>query len=243
MSFQQTFTQAALIASLFLPSIVQGAYWSPHLGADFKYWNAEPAIGPESDFNLLFPKIGRAANIYVGTRINGYFGVDFGYEQSSKSKNYKVFDGTEIFFVSQEAAGDAATVDLRLHALHLDFNFYWEVARRFEIDFMLGLLYLHPATHIMHLTDGNWLEFRNRTQEKWSGTYGIGVVYTPIDAISIRALFNIDQTKRINYVGFDQNNQFYSISPYTTAKAINVGVIWNILPPRRTKTCVEFDYR
>lgn len=243
MSFQRRCTQTALIASLMLPSLSYAAYWSPHIGADVKYWNAEPSVGFNTDNDLLYPEITKAFNIYVGTRINGYFGVDFGFEQSAKKKGYKVFDGTEIFWVTQEDAGDAATVDLRLHAFHLDFNFYWEVVRRLEINFMMGLLYLHPDTHIMHLTDGNWLEFRNRSDEKWSGSYGIGVVYTPIENISLRALIAFDHTNRISYIGYDEDNQWYDVHPYKNATTFNAGIIWNILPPRRNKSCANFEYR
>lgn len=243
MSLKRTLTQVALLTSLVAPQIAQAAYWSPHLGADIKYWNVEPKFGTFTDYEYLFPEITKAVNLYVGTRINGYFGVDLGYEQSAKKKNYKVFDGTEIFFVSQEAVGDGATVNMRLHAFHLDLNFYWEVVRRFELNFMMGLVYLHPDTHIMHLTDGTWLEFRNKTDEKWYGSFGFGALYTPIPNISIRALVAFDQTQRINYLGYDQNNDYYDLHPYKHATTFNLGVIWNITPPRRTKSCADFEYR
>lgn len=243
MSIKRMLTQMALSASvLVLPSITQAAYWSPHLGADIKYWNIEPKFGVNYDYDLLFPEVTKAVNLYVGTRINGYFGIDIGYEQSAHKKSGRVFDGTEIFFVSQEAIGDAANIEMRLHALHLDLNFYWEVAKHFELNFMMGLLYLHPDTHIMHLTDGTWLEFRNKSDEKWTGSFGLGAVYTPIPYISIRALVAWDQTQRINYLGFDEDNQYYDLHPYKHATTFNFGIIWNILPPRRTKSCAEFEY-
>lgn len=241
MSFKRTLTQVALL-SLFASPIAQAAYWSPHLGADLKFWNIEPQLGTHTDYAELFPKINKAGNLYVGTRINGYFGVDFGYEQSSHKRSYDVFDGTEIFFVTQEAAGDAATVEMRLHALHLDLNFYWEVVKRFELNFMMGLVYLHPDTHIMHLTDGTWLEFRNESQEKWTGTFGFGALWTPIPQVSIRALVAFDQTQRISYEGFDTNNQYYDVHPYKHATTFNFGLIWNISPPRRAKSCASFEY-
>lgn len=242
MSFKRIFTHAALLSTLFLTPTVEAAYWSPHLGADIKYWNIEPKFGTNTDYDLLFPEITKAVNLYAGTRINGYFGIDIGYEQSAHKKHYKVFDGTEIFFVSQEAVGDAATINMRLHAFHLDLNFYWEVVKHFELNFLMGIVYLHPDTHIMHLTDGTWLEFRNKSDEKFTGTFGFGALYTPIDNISIRALVAFDQTQRINYLGYDQNNDYFDLHPYKHATTFNIGLIWNLTPPRRVKSCADNNY-
>lgn len=239
MSYQRISVITALLTTLGFPLVSQAAFWSPHVGADYKYWGLEPNEYYES----LFPRINNTINFYVGTRINGYFGMDLGYEQSERREKGQTFigDGTEEFFAQIEQPRDAATIDLRLSTVHFDLNFYWEVFRQFEVVFLAGVAFLHPSTHIFHLTDGTWLEYRDEVEMKTMGRVGIGVQYNILPCWGIKLLINWDPDIRINYNGFDQDDFSFDINPYKTSTSYNLGFVYSFSNPRRHRVKVYKD--
>lgn len=233
---------SALISTFTLPLTAHAAFWAPHIGVDYKWWGLEPnegglkkngALFTFSDYEELFPYVDHSFNIYVGTRINGYFGVDFGFEQSDRVQNGKVFDGSELYFAKREVNLDAANVNMRLRDVHLDINFYWEVWRNFELIFMGGLALLHIDTHINHLTSGTWIEYRNESENKAMGRLGIGAQYNILPCLGIKFLVNSEPDGRINDVGFDELDNYYDITPYKTAISYNIGIVYSFSNPRR----------
>lgn len=230
-NFMTTLRRPLLFFSLFLffAPPLKAAYWSPHVGVDYEYVN----IHPFDQYEAAFPKIKHGYNLYLGSRINGFFGFDIGYERTLQHRQNQTFAGGELLFVYPETTNDATAIDLRTHAIHFDFNFYWEVYKRFDVIFMLGAAFKHFNTHIMHLTNGTWLEFRNSTDPKWASRLGIGAQYSPIPCFGIKALVYGDQVRRINYVGYDQNNEFYSISPYKKSVVVALGIVYSFSHPRR----------
>lgn len=226
---------SALISTFTLPLTAHAAFWSPHIGFDYKWWGLEP----NETYEDIFPYIDHALNVYVGTRINGYFGFDIGFEESTRKEQSYTFDGTELVFVSVENPGDATNINMRLRDIHLDINFYWEVARNFELIFMGGLALLHIDTHINHLTSGTWQEFRNESENKAMGRIGLGAQYNILPCFGIKFLINSDPGIRINDFGFDQNRQFYDITPYKTAISYSLGVVYSFSNPRRHR---QVDY-
>ena len=111
------------LACLATPLVSQAAtYWSPHIGADYKYWGVHT-----SDFyEEVFPRMDNAFDVYVGTRINGFFGVDVGYEKSINVMKTHVFDTDDIIFAEAETPGNSTMIDLRLRSLYAEMNFYAE---------------------------------------------------------------------------------------------------------------------
>ncbi len=219
---------SALISTL-APITAQAAFWAPHIGADYKWWGLEP----NETYHETFPYIDHAFNFYVGTRINGYFGVDFGFEESTRKQLGYTFEGGEIIFVNPENPNDATDINMRLRDFHMDINFYWEVWRNFEIIFMGGLALLHIDTHINHLTDGIWFEFENQSENKAMGRIGLGAQYNILPCLGIKFLINGDPGIRINDIGEDQNENFYSITPYKTAISYSLGIVYSFSNPRR----------
>lgn len=228
---------SAFLLPLTFPVIAHSAFWSPHVGIDYKYWGLKPDVYYED----LFPRINNSFNVYAGSRINGYFGFDFGFEESENKRRSQEFigDDTEAPFGQFELPGNAATIEIRLKSLHLDLNFYWQVFHRFEIIFMTGIAFLYPSTHVFHLENGNWVEYRNETIPKVMGRIGIGAQYNILPCLGIKALFNWDPDKRINYIGFDENDVAYDIHPYNTSTSFNLGIVYSFSSPRR-HTVVEF---
>lgn len=230
---------------LILPSInAYAAYWSPHVGADYKNWGLEPGVNATqtvtgTDYERIFPRVTNAYRLYAGSRINGFFGFDVGYEESTRRQQSYTFVAGDVFFVNPENQGDASNVTVRLKDFYLDINFYWEVFRSFEIIFMGGVAFLHPDIHIYHLTNGTWLEFRNDSEMKTMGRIGIGAQYNVLPCLGIKFLINGDPGIRINQVGFDQNNNWYSITPYKTAVSVSLGIVYSLNNPRRNQAIPE----
>lgn len=227
-----------LLALLCLPLSAHALYWSPHVGADIIGWGINPAEVIKdhilTDKNP-FPRINRGANIYVGTRINGFFGFDVGFEQAQHKKRSVVFDGGEHIFARPEEQNNGATIDIKLRTLHSDISFYWEAFRCVELIFTAGVAYLHPATHVYHFeyADSSLVEYRNNTEVKYSGRFGFAVQFNPTPCIGIKGQVDWDQTRRISFVGHDQNNNFYQISPYKKATRYLLGVVVSLSNPRR----------
>ncbi|MBS0290512.1 MAG: outer membrane beta-barrel protein [Proteobacteria bacterium] len=228
---------SALILAAITPQSSYSAFWAPHIGVDYKWWGLEP----NETYLPIFPRIDHAFNFYVGTRINGYFGIDFGYEESSRRQLSTTFEGGEIFFVEPELPYDATNITMRLKDFHMDLNFYWEVWRNFEIIFFAGLAMLHIDTHIYHLTSGTWFEFQNESEKKAMGRIGLGFQYNILPCVGFKFFINGDPCIRINDMGFDQYDNFYSFSPYKTAISYNLGIVYSFSNPRRHRTIVVED--
>lgn len=231
-------TIGLLTLNTLIASTAQATYWSPHIGVDLIGWgiNANEVIKDQiiTDKNP-FPRINRAGNIYVGTRVNGFFGMDIGYEQAQRKVNSVVFDGGEHIFARPEAQNNGATIDIKLYDYHFDMSFYWEAVKCLEVIFTMGVAYLHPATNVYHFeyADGSLVEYRNESEVKYSGRFGFGLQYNPTPCFGIKAAIDWDQSRRISFVGFDQNNNFYQISPYKKATRYLIGVVYSLSNPRR----------
>jgi opacity protein-like surface antigen len=231
------FKQSCLIATLFSSFASQAAYWSPHIGVDYKYWGATPRADSSAsgvrDFPRLFPKINHAGNIYVGTRVNGNFGFDIGYEQSEEAGRSVTFDGQLAIFGDPETVGDSANVKTNLKAGHLDALLYWEVYKDFELTFMLGLAYLKPDAEILYYSNTSPLFSLDKVKSQWVGRFGFGAQYNPIPCIGLRALVHFDGTQRIEYIGNDEDGAPYDIKPYKSATSFYVGAVYSFSRPRR----------
>ncbi|MBN9287525.1 MAG: hypothetical protein BGO43_04460 [Gammaproteobacteria bacterium 39-13] len=239
-----------LLGALFCvtPLTIQASYWSPHIGADLKYWGLEPGINATqtvtgTDYERLFPDITTAYRFYIGSRVNGFFGFDIGYEESTRRQQSLTFVAGDIFFIKPEVQGDAARVSVRLQDFYLDLNFYWEVFKRFEIIFMGGLAFLHNDIKINHLSDGTWLEYRGESEMKAMGRIGIGAQYNIMPCLGIKFLINGDPGIRINPTGFDEDNNWFSITPYKTAISYNLGIVYSLNNPRKKQPPVEPQYQ
>lgn len=217
------------LALLATPFATQAAYWSPHIGVDYKYWG----VIAGDQYYEGFPRLDNAINLYIGTRINGFFGIDVGYEQSENKTKTWVFEGGEIIFANPEVLYDSTMIDLRLHTFHGEMNFYWEVVEAFELIFMMGAAYIYPDTHIMHLTSGTWFEYDNRSIPFWSGRFGFSAQYNPLPCFGLKASILFDQVRRLDYLGFDQNENFFDVHPYHKATTYQLGFVYSFSPPRR----------
>lgn len=232
--------------TLLWPALTMATFWTPHAGIDAKFWgvrNKTPAFfygNVPFDNEKIFPRIEDGFSVYLGSRVNGYFGFDIGYEQSViKEKSYQ-YNGGEIVFVEPELVGNATEVDIRLRAIYLDFTFYWEVLRRFEVLFIMGTTFVTPQTHIFHLLNdpgdpasGAWLEYRNESDRKWMGRFGLGVQYNILPCLGLKATLMWEPTNRIDYVGFDEHDLFFDVHPYTHATMVNLGLVYSLGNPRR----------
>lgn len=231
----------ALSFSINLTTIpaANAAYWAPHIGVDYKYWNVRAAnrataIG-NYDYQPLFPKISSSGNFYIGSRVNGYFGFDVGYEQSKTKEGSVIFDGNQAFFGDVENAGDSSKVDLRLKAWHLDLNFYRELWHRIDFYVMGGLATMKPDTKILYTQAGNLLELNQSTRSKWLARVGFGLQYNPVPCIGIKGLVMFDQTSRLNYLGTDEDGNPFDIKPYKNSTSLHLGAVYSLKLPWRGK--------
>lgn len=218
-------------------SSMAATYWSPQIGIDYKYWGA--VARPETPFSYqydeVFPRLDNAFDVYVGTRINGFFGIDIGYEQSINKRKTKVYEGGEFVFAQPELLNNSTMIDLQLHSVFGAMNFYCEVARGLEAIFMIGVAKIYPLTHVMHLDadQGVWFEYRNETIPFWSGRFGFAAQYNPMPCFGFKGSVVFDQIRRIDYLGFDEDDLFYDVHPYRKAVTFQVGIVYNFIPPRR----------
>ena len=219
---------------VFAPLPLQAFYWSPHIGIDWKYWGAEPKNKQWEYYKDTWPDISNALSFYAGSRVNGFFGFDLGYEQSTTKEKPHLFDGTQTFLTSIPApAGDSSKVEVRLKAWYANFNFYWEMVRNLELIGMVGLSNLKPDTHIFYVNAGQATEISQKTPSKASARLGLGMQYNPWWFLGLKAMVVFDQISRLNYEGHDVNNNFFSIKPYKNATSFHLGFVFSYSPPRR----------
>ncbi len=197
----------------------------PHVGADYKFWQVEPKTdGASNNFIHTFPDLTRAGSFYIGTRINKNWGVDIGYDHSSKKNKWRSFDTTDFIFDQASVIGDASQVDMRLTAWYLSGLYYWEFYPNFEAIFHLGLASLQPkSTIIYYPVNAAPVELRFKLESKASARFGLGLQYLFLGNFGVRALVTFDQTGRINFVGSNQNNAPFDINPYKSSTSYNLG--------------------
>lgn len=225
---------AATAVLLTLANLAQGAYWSPHIGVDYKYWGVRSGDNDQwPAATSLFPNIDHGFNVYIGTRINGNWGIDIGYERSEKKEGETVFDGSKLIFSTPGASGDQARVTNQLRAWHLDGSFNWEVVDALELVFMGGVAYLTPYTAIEYFTTGSNLFTVEKVKSKWVGRLGFGLQYNPVPCIGLRALVHFDGTQRLEYIGNNVDSTPYDIRPYKSATSYYVGALYSFSKPRR----------
>lgn len=230
------FRQSSLLLALIVPTLsAQAAFWSPHLGIDYKYWGV--VAGPQ--YEETFPRLNNAFDAYIGTRINGYFGVDVGYENSINKMKTQVYEGGELIFAQPEILYNSTMIDLRLHSLYGQMSFYWQVVDALELIFSMGAAYIYPDTHIMHLDAdlGVWYEYQNASTPFWSGRFGFGVQYNPIPCLGLKASVTFDQVKRLRYIGVDETDLAYQVGPYHSATSYGIGFVYSLSDPRRGSCC------
>src|SRR5690606_16596494 len=188
---------------------------TPHVGADFKYWQIKPKsnyanINQFSDFRNIFPDMTSAGNFYVGTRINKIFGIDFGYENALSKDKFHIFNGNEQYFNDFENAGDATSVHFDISAWYGMLLYYWEVHPDLELIAHIGLASLQPKSNIKYYLSGTPIDLRFNTKSQWSARIGLGAQYSFMTYrrfnVGVRALVNWDQTSRINFIGYDEDN-------------------------------------
>lgn len=215
-----------------LPSY--GVYFSPHLGADFKFWNAPPAED-RHDFTITFPDITNSYSFYIGSRVNGFFGLDFGFEQSFSKEKRHTFNGREPFLhETLETAGNSSFVQARFKAWFLHTNFYWQVAREVELIGILGLSNLRVDAHIFNTTGRLQTEVLGlEVPSKVSARVGVAAQYNPFWFLGIRAAVIWDQTKRLRFIGYDQNLVPFEIAPYKKAASFHLGFVFSVAKPRQ----------
>ncbi len=231
---------STLISTLAAPAISHAAFWAPHLGIDYKWWGIEP----RERYDDIFPHINHAFNFYVGTRINGYFGFDFGWEESERATENHTYLGTDIgetFFAQPQLPFTSTSINMRIRDFHFDLNFYWEVWRNFELIFMGGVAFWHIDSHINHLANDNWVEFINESENKTMGRIGLGFQYNVIPCLGLKFMILSDPGIRINDIGRDQDKRFYDIHPYKTAVAFNLGFVYSFSNPRRHREIEVYD--
>jgi len=229
------YIRALFLILIFSPLPLQAYYWSPHIGVDWKYWGAKPKNNQAEYFKETWPDISNALSFYVGSRVNGFFGFDLGYEQSTTKEERHIFDGTQTFLTSNLVPmDDASHTEVRLKAWYAHFNFYWEMARNLELIGMVGLSTQKPDTHIFYTTAaGAATEISQSTKSKAAARLGIGMQYNPWWFLGLKAMVMFDQMSRLNYEGQNINQNFFSIKPYKNATSFHLGFVFSYSPPRR----------
>lgn len=230
-------TGIGLLFSLLTSFSANALYLSPHAGVDWKYWGARPNNDMPLPADHTFPPITNAFSFYLGTRINGFFGLDVGYDQSTTKEESRVFNGQQTFLQPvPEPIGNSSTVRTRFKAWYMHGIFYWQampkVAPEVELLGLLGISTLKPDTHIYYVTGGQRVEIIQNTKSKASARIGLGLQYNPFWFVGLRAMVIWDQTKRVNYLGVDQNQTPFDLSPYKSAASYHLGFVINMNPPR-----------
>lgn len=223
----------SLILFLMTAFQAQAVYLSPHMGVDWKYWGASVNNDRPLPQDRTFPDIGNGMSFYLGTRINGFFGIDLGYDQSITKEKSRVFDGLETFLKpTAEPLGNSSNVSVRFKAFHLNTMFYWPVMKDVEILGLLGISSLESDVHMFYVTNGIRTEISQNSKNKASARIGLGTQYNPWWFLGFRGMVIWDQTKRVNILGVDNTQVPFDISPYKSSTSFHLGVVFTMADPR-----------
>ncbi|HET9843707.1 MAG TPA: hypothetical protein VFP93_03510, partial [Gammaproteobacteria bacterium] len=153
----------------------------PHIGADYKFWEIkEKQLDFTRDYFSIFPYMSRAGTLYVGTRINKIWGLDFGYDRSVRKDEFHSYDSPGALtpvFGDTPVLGDAIQTDFRIEAWHLSGLFYWEILKNFELVFHIGVASLQPKSTVLYYhaaLPNDPIDLRFQLKSKWVGRFGFG---------------------------------------------------------------------
>ncbi len=220
----------AITLGLLIASPLACADWcfNPHIGADFKHWGVDADFKDASrDYRSTFPDITAAGTFYIGTRINNNFGIDVGYDRARSKDKFRSYSQNQVIFGSLTNPGDTTQVDMELDAWWVSFLFYWEFYRNLEFVAHAGVASLQPKSTIIYYPvnpAAGPIDLQFKTRSKASGRFGFGLQYMFFKYFGARALVTWDSTSRINFVGNNQTNTPFDISPYKNAASFNVGL-------------------
>lgn len=200
--------------------------FEPHIGADYKFWQLEPKREDATNyFEKTFPDVSRAGTIYIGTRINKVWGIDVGWDNSTTTEKFRLYDSQDFIFDQFSNPGDGVHTDMKLSAWYLSGLYYWEVLCNFELVFHAGIVSLQPKSSIIYYpVNAPVRELSFKTESKFAGRFGFGAQYKFFKYFGARALVTFDNTSRINFVGRNQSNIDFDIRPYKNSTSYNIGL-------------------
>lgn len=109
---------------------------NPYLGADYyQAW-----MQGKNDWKTIFPRAYRGATVYVGTRFcDNKFGVEFGYDTSTRTKkDWSLPAGTRFFNGTVPNTGITGTTKINRSGVHLDLLGFLPITGCFDLFGVLG---------------------------------------------------------------------------------------------------------
>jgi hypothetical protein len=126
---------------IFAKNFLSSWVFKPYLGIEYQYEHIKAA----NDYHLLLPANYQSANLFLGTRINKYIGLEIGAYRSLKNNQMQ---SAVPGFNNQESSTSAETTAIgannQFNGFSFDFDLYYELDPKFFIYADLGVVTMHP---------------------------------------------------------------------------------------------------
>lgn len=208
-----------------LTTISFAANATNYLGLDYKMRSMQGHRATNYDLRQVLKKSYSSAEIYAAHRFDNNVGINIGYEQSKNAKQSHTFMQNELFLGATQNAGDKSFTNVKLKALHLDVNGYFQINPKLDLIGQLGV-------GLMQINiKGNTTVGAITTNLVTTHTYraipriGMGMQYFIVKNFGIRALLNWEATNMYRIYMTDQDGVRRSVRPYKQSWALSLGIV------------------
>ncbi|HXH54600.1 MAG TPA: outer membrane beta-barrel protein [Gammaproteobacteria bacterium] len=201
----------------------------PYLGVDY----TQTFMRARSDWNLIFPKSYPGASAYVGTRFHENFGVELGYDWSTRrTKDYLLPAGSSFFDGRVTSPnGLRGSTKIRRTGGYLDLLGTLPVAECVELLGSLGFGWVQSkiVTSFNAETAGatSTRSAISSVSGKGRGVFrlGFGGIFMVTESVGVRAKINWASTSTLRLKGNDAfNNLGYDAKGFKGSTALLAGI-------------------
>jgi len=198
--------------------------FAPYLGVDAKWQNTQG----KSDWKKVIPKNYWGGTVYVGSRFDNCWGLEFGFTETQRKSKTHSFAAGENFFGNGDTGGAVTRVRNRFHNWHLDVNGYWPVDDCWELIGSIGFGWMKPKVSVAVNNLGNGATgffpldgaALATTHGKARGVFrvGAGAQYMATDCLGLRAIARWENTSTLRVDGNYGNRDPNSTINYSALK-------------------------
>lgn len=117
----------------------------PFAGIEFK----GTQIRGRKDWKPLLEKDYCGGNVYVGAKIHRYFGLEFGWFETTRETKTHLFGNQEDFFANGNTTGVQTFIQTRFSGYYLDLNAYYPCFKEyFQVVTAVGIARVRPRINI-----------------------------------------------------------------------------------------------
>ncbi len=203
---------------------------TPYIGAEYsQIW-----MKGRGNWSDVFPRRGfSGGGVYVGSKFHRNFGVELGYDISTRKKrDWELFPGIPFFNgVTTEKINARTTV--RRHGGHIDLIGFLHITECLEFIGSAGVGWVKPKVFISTVLSSNGLASSSlvakgltNISSRGRGVFrlGFGLSYMVTEVAGVRTKFSWENTKTLRING---NQTFYNlafdVSGFKSSTAVSLG--------------------